>query len=248
MNGVANNLSSWLTERFIAAAPVAAAKALGSLATHEAVLLIKPLKAQSMIACLNPMDPIKAAAILRRLPSRQAAHVLARLDMMQSRAVFKAFSTPQREKIKTLLNAPLIKVLEENTTWSKESVGAQMSRDFIIFKTENKIAEIIEKLNVLPRKKLPLACLIVSGKGGQLKGIIRTSELAFFDKNSLAGSVMSEVKPVAPDTSAESVRNILLKEQPLLPVVDKDNVPLGTLSLVELNASETKHKKRFGWF
>ena len=243
MNGAGNQLTLWLTEKFISAAPLAAAKALATLATHEAVLLIKPLKAESMVACLNPMEPSKAAAILRRLPSRQAAHVLARLDMVQAGAVYKAFSGPQREKMKTLLAASVVKTLEGNTAWSADCAGAQMSRDFITFKTETKIAEIIEKLKTLPRKKLPAACLIVSAKDGQLKGIIPTAQLAFFNVNSLAGSLMSEVKSITPETAAQSVRDTLVHEQPLIPVVDKENVPLGILSLVELNVQKVKRKK-----
>ena len=247
MNESGNNLSLWLTEKFISAAPLAAAKALGALATHEAVLLIKPLKAQSMVACLNLMEPFKAAAVLRRLPSRQAAYVLARLDMVQAGSVYKAFSVPQREKMKTLLPASLIKTLEGHTAWASDCAGAQMSRDFISFKTENKVAEIIEKLKTLPRKKLPAACLVVTGKDGKLKGMIPSTQLVFFTGNSLAGSVMSEAKSVTPETSFEIVKALLLQEQPLVPVVDSENVPLGVLSLAELNApTKVKHKTENG--
>ncbi|MBO7238483.1 MAG: magnesium transporter [Elusimicrobiaceae bacterium] len=248
MNATNNNLTPWLTEKFISAAPLAAAKALGGLATHEAVLLIKPLKAESMVACLNPMDASKAAAILRRLPSRQAAHVLARLDLVQAGAIYKAFSVPQREKMKTLLAVSLVKTLEANTAWAANSAGAQMSRDFVAFKTENKVAEMIEKLKTLPRKKLPAACLVVAAKDGKLKGIVRSAELAFFSENSLAGSIMSEVKSVPPQTDAQTVREILLQGQPLVAVVDADNVPLGVLSLAELSTEKIKRKKKFGWF
>ncbi len=248
MNGVSNNLTPWLTEKFISAAPLAAAKALETLATHEAILLIKPLKAQSMVACLNPMQPAKAAAILRRLPSRQAAHVLARLDLIQAGAIYKAFSIPQREKMKTLLPASLLKTLEGNSALAKDSAGALMSRDFITFKTENKVAEIIEKLKTLPRKKLPTACLIVSAKDGELKGLIRLSELAFFAPTTLAGSVMTEVQSVSLETAAESARDVLMQGQPLVPVVNAEKVPLGILSSVELILNKPKNKKRFSWF
>jgi len=248
MNGVGNNLTPWLTEKFISAAPVAAAKALGTLATHEAVLLLKPLKAESMIACLNPMDSDKASAILRRLPSRQAAHVLSRLDVIQAGAIYKAFSTPQREKMKILLAASLVKTLEGNTDWSADSAGAWINRDFVVFKTEQKVSELIEKLKILPRKKLPVACLVISAKDNKLKGIIRSAELAFFGGDSLAGSIMSEVKSVSAQTPIDSVREILGQGQALVPVVDGDGVPLGVISFEQLQQMPVKHKKRFGWF
>ena len=142
-----------MTEKFISAAPAAAAKALGALATHEAVLLLKPLKAEYIIACLNPMEPEKAAAVLRRLPSRQSAYVLARLDLRQGAKVFAAFSVPQREKMKTLLPAPVLRALQDSSSWPAGSAGALMSTDFLIFKTDARLTEMIEKLKLLPRKK-----------------------------------------------------------------------------------------------
>ena len=71
MNNPMHALASAVTDKFIAADPTAAAKALETLATHEVLLLISSLKAQVMVAVLNPMDPPKAAAVLRRLPLRQ---------------------------------------------------------------------------------------------------------------------------------------------------------------------------------
>ena len=187
MNGPNINLLPWLTEKFISATPVAAAKALDSLATHEALLLLKPLKAEQLIACLNQMNAIKAAAVLRRFPSRQAAHVLSRVSLPQAVEIYKAFSVPQREKMKTLLNDSWVALLEKGHAWPADSAATQMNRDFVTFKTEIKVGEMIEKLKTMPRKKLPLACLIVGGKEGKLKGVVRTSELSFFAVDSLAG-------------------------------------------------------------
>lgn len=240
------SLTPWITEKFIAAAPQAAAQALAGLATHEALALLKPLKAQSMIACLSPMPSDKAAALLRRLPSRQAAHVLERLPIKQAGLIYKALSGPQREKMKSLLSATFVRALEHSLDWPVESAAGQMSRDFLGFKTETKISEIVEKLKTLPRKKLPLACLVLS-KEGKAKGFIRTAELSFYPANSLAGSVMSEVQSVAAKAAANQARLVIAQGQPLVPVVDESGVVLGTLSLAELAATPAK-KKRFGWF
>ena len=246
MNGPNLNLLPWVTEKFISAAPLAAAKALDSLATHEALLLLKPLKAEQLITCLNQMDTAKAAAVLRRLPSRQAAHILSRLSLPQAVQIYKAFSIAQREKMKTLLAASWVELLEKGNTFAAGSAGAQMNRDFVTFKTEMKVADVLEKLKTIPRKKLPLACLIVGGKEGKLKGIIRTAELAFFAPNSLVGSVMGEVKSLSLGSTAQEAQS-LLQLQPLVPVLDENGVPQGILTLAEL-MGRTTTKKRFGWF
>ena len=247
MNGPNLNLLPWVTEKFISAAPAAAAKALDGLATHEAVLLLKSLKAAPLISCLNLMDPVKASAVLRRLPSRQAAHILSRLSLPQAVQIYQAFSVPQREKMKTLLTGSWTALLEKGNTYPADSAGAKMNRDFVVFKTDNKVEEIVEKLKTMPRKKLPVVCLITTGKEGKLKGMIRTAELVFFAPNSLAGSVMTEVKSVLATDLADTAREIL-SYQPLVPVVDENNVPLGTLTVAEFMTVPTSRKKRFGWF
>lgn len=247
MNGPNTNITALITEKFISAAPQAAAKALGALATHEAVLLLKPLKAEMMIACLNPMDTQKAAAILRRLPARQGAHVLSRLDMVQAARIFEAFSVPQREKMKTLLPAHFVKTLEQSLAWPPQSAGAKMSADFLSFKTEAKLADVIEKLKNMPRKKLPLACF-VTDKNGKVKGFIRSAELAFYESVSTAGSVMSPAQSVLPTAQAEAALKIIEQGQPLVPVTDKDGVLLGVLGGAVLAAETPARKKRFGWF
>ena len=247
MNETNNHLSAWITEKFIAAAPQAAAKSLAALATHEAVLLLKPLKAEYIIACLDPMPADKAAAILRRLPSRQSAYVLARLDLRQGAEVFAAFSSPQREKMKTLLPASVVHALQARASWPEGSAGALMNTDFLMFKTEAKLTEMIEKLKLLPRKKLPPACL-VTARDGKLKGMIRTGELAFYASSSTAGSIMTPVQSLHAQIPAREAQKILEDGQPLVPVTDENGIPLGILTEKSLLVGACPSKKRFGWF
>ncbi len=241
----ASHLTAWVTDKFITTAPAAAALALQTLATHEAVLLLKPLKAEQVVVCMREMDNVKAAAILRRFPSRQTAYILSRLPLPQAAAIYQAFSEPQQAKMKALLESNLLQAFSHATEWPAESAGAYMKREFISFKTETKVAEILEKLKNWPRKKFPSACFIVN-KDGQLKGYIRTAELAFLAPTAVAGSVMSESHSLSPEKPAKEAKPLLQQGQVLVPVIDGSQVILGTLSWAEL--LENKPKKRFGWF
>ena len=113
MNAPMHALAGVITEKFILAAPQEAARALASLATHEVLLLIGPLKAQVVVSCLNPMDPPKAAAVLRRLPLKQASYILARLNVEQAAKLWKEFSTPYRERLSAALEPAFVKLLTE---------------------------------------------------------------------------------------------------------------------------------------
>lgn len=246
MNGQNNPSAVWVTEKFISAAPQAAAKALAGLATHEALLLLKPLKSEYIVLCLNPMEPAKAAALLRRMPSRQTAHILSKLDLKQAARIYQAFSQPQKEKINTMLSESFRSALQEAPLWPRGSAGDKMHRDFLIFGTEARLCDIVEKLKTLPRKKLPSACLVML-KDGKAKGFIRTAELAFYSPQSTAGSVMTEAESLPARSPAEEARKIIENGQPLVPVTDENGRPLGVLCAQTLRTAAPR-KKRFGWF
>lgn len=226
----AETLAHLITEKFITAAPQAAARALESLATHETLILISPLKAQTLITCFNHMDPCKAAAVLRRLPARQGAYVFSRLDVVQAARMMKEFSQPYREKLSSALKPEFVALLSQVLAYPAGSVGALMSTDFVALKTDAKVADAVERLKTLPRKKLPAVCF-VTAKDGQLKGVIRTAEMLFYSHTSALGSVMSaDFASLAPQDSLQHAALLFKQTQsPLLPVLDADGKILGVL-------------------
>lgn len=242
MNHTPVNMAALVTEKFIASAPAAAARMLEGLATHEACQLLSPLKAQSLLECLEPMQSAKAAAILRRLPVRQGSYVLSRLSVPKAAELMAAFSGPFREKISQLLPPKFIKLLEQVRSLPALSAGACLKTDFISFKTDAKLPEILERLKGLPRKQLPLAC-VVTAKDGALKGVFRTAELAFCAPASAAGSIMSDSPSVRPETTlAEAARLMAEQELALLPVTDEAGALLGVLYPVDCQPAPGKKK------
>ncbi len=247
MNSPMHALAGVITEKFAAADPKAAAKALEALATHEVILLIGSLKAQTIVACLNPMEPPKAAAVLRRLPIRQASYVLSHLEVPQAAKLMKEFSFPYRERLNGVLEPAFVKLLTEASSYAPESVGLLMNTDFVAVRTEAKLSVLVERLKTLPRKKLPTACF-VTGKEGDLKGVIRTAELAFYAPQSVCGSVMNPTEALRPQDAPQTARDAFLKtEADCLPVVDEKNILLGVLTKDALPANSAQPDKKSFW-
>ncbi len=222
-------LASAMTDKFIAAAPKAAAQALAALATHEVLLLIGSLKAQSIVAVLNPMDSAKAAAVLRRLPLKQASYVLTRLEVTQAAKLWKEFATPYQERLKSVLEPAFVELLKSASGFDAQSVGNFMRTDFVAIRTESKVGDLISRLKNMPRKKLPPLCF-VTDKNGALKGAIPTAELAFFNPQAVCGSVMTRVQALQPQTALGAAQPVFAQEEcSLLPVVNEQNVLLGVL-------------------
>lgn len=224
------NLAAIMTEKFIAAAPQAAAQALAVLATHEVILLVGGLKAQSLVAVLNPMEPAKAAAVLRRLPLKQACYVLTHLDVPQAGKLWKEFATPYQERLKSVLSPAFVGLVQAAGGFGPGRVGLSMQTDFVAVRTENKVAELVARLKNLPRKKLPSVCF-VTGKNDEFKGVIPTAELVFFNPQAVCGSVMNKtartLKVQDELTAAKAV--FAQEETSLLPVVNEDGQLVGAL-------------------
>ena len=234
MNNPAYALAGVICEKFIAADPKAAARALESLATHEILLLIGHLKAQTIIAALNPMDPPKAAAVLRRLPFKQACYVFTRLEVGQSAKIWKEFSAPYQERLKGELPPAFIHLIGDTEQYASDKVGRWMSTDCVLIKTDTKLSVLVERLKALPRPKLPPVCF-VTGKDGELKGLIRSGETAFYEAGSVCGSIMTASPCVHPSDTAEEALTLAEQHQlPLLPVTDQKGIVLGVVAQVAL--------------
>lgn len=240
MNSPIHALAGLITEKFIAASPQAAAEALQGLATHEILQLLGTLKAQTVVSCLNVMDVPKAAAVLRRFPTRQASYILSHMKVPHAARLMKEFSVPFREKIKSVLPPSFVQLLQDALAFPPNSIGGVMHTDFISVRTDAKIQLLVEKLKNLPRKKLPVLCFVV-GKDGELKGIIRTAELVFMGLQSLAGSVMTPTVALHPQDLLQTARPLFEKEDAeVLPVTDKKGVLLGFLHYADLSSAENK--------
>ena len=240
MNNPIQALAGVVTEKFILACAPKAAEALESLATHEILLLIGSLKAQTIILLLNHMNAPKAAAVLRRLPLRQASYVLARLQVPQAAKLMKEFSAPYRERISAVLEPAFVQLLQGACSYGPECVGSLIQTDFIAVRTDAKLAQVIERLKNLPRKKIPALC-VVTDKDGALKGVIRPAELAFYAPGSAVGSVMSESASLRPEDTFARAREVFEQTQAeALPVINDRQISVGLLYKSALPVSEKK--------
>ena len=242
MNDPIHALANAITEKFILASPQEAAKALETFATHEILLLTSPLKAQTLVACFNVMAPAKAAAVLRRLPLKQASHILTHLDIVQAARLMEEFSGPYRERLSSALPPSFLQLLQEAHAYAPDSAGALMKTDFVVVKTEQKAAQLIERLKNLPRAKLPPICFVTT-KDGVLKGFIRTPELAFYPAESVCGSLMTPCEGIMPQLAGQALRQRLeTAETDCVPVVNEKQILVGVLSRWQLPQPPVQEK------
>lgn len=230
---------SKMLEEYIAANPDKAARSVEDMALSEAVFWFSGLRASSIIICLEHMNPKKAAFLLRRLHVKQAARIMQGLNARRAGEIMLNLPPHYKKRLADSLEAGQVKALREVLDYPLGSAARLMKNDFLSFKTDAKIKDIVARLKTLPSNKMPLSVFILD-KGGKLCGVMGTGQLAFYPQDSLAGSVMSgEFIKLGPFDDIAKARDIMLKNKlALLPITDGDDTLLGVVSLWDLR-SET---------
>lgn len=225
-----------MLEDFISAEPQKAAAALEQMALSEAVFWVSGLRASSLIACLQEMNPKKAAFLLRRLNIKQAARILQGLSAGSAGEIMLSLPLHYKKRLIDTLEPNQIKALEDVISYPDESAARFMKGDFLSFKTDTKLKDIAAKLKSIPAAKMPV-CVFIADKSGRLCGVLPAAQLALNSPESLAGSVMlKEFVKLTPFESVSRARALFAQNSTaLLPVTDSDGILLGVLCLWDLD-------------
>lgn len=230
---------SKMLEDFISASPDKAALSFEQAALSEAVFWLSGLRASSIISCLENMNPKKAAFLLRRLHIKQAARIMQGLKAERAGEIMLDLPIHYKKRLIDALDPSQIKALEEVLAYPRASAARFMKSDFITFKTDAKVKDIIARIKTLPSPKVPLAVYILD-KAGKLCGVLPTSQLSFYPPESLAGSVMTaDFIKLSPFDGVKKAKALLLKNNlAMLPVIDSESVLLGVVSLWSLQGCD----------
>ncbi len=238
-----NNIAK-IFESFVLSAPKQAVEELHKMPLGQALDLLCTLPAKSIILCFENMTPAKAAPFLRRLPIKQACYILGHLKTLQAARIFAALPVPFKARLKQVLDKNLYATLTTILAYSKDSVGAFIDQDYLSFKTDSKVREIILRLKNLPKEKFAPQ-VFIKDKNGKIAGLIRTQNLAFFDRESVAGSLMQNIEyKLAPKDKIEKALDLFEKGHYQIPVVDEKNTMLGVLNACEFIKKESSFSSK----
>ena len=233
------NNTAKIFESFVNTCPKEAVLQLHNMPLGQALDLLCVLPAKSIILCFENMAPAKAAPFLRRLPIKQACYILAHLQTSQAAQIFIALPVPFKARLKQVLDKDLYTTLSTVLNYPKDSVGAFIGQEYISFKTDTKMREIILRLKNLPKEKFVLQ-VFVKDKNGKLAGLIKTQNFASLDRENIAGSIMQSIEyKLTPQDKVETALNLFKKGIYQIPVVDEKNTMLGILDAAKFIKKET---------
>ncbi|MDA8130869.1 MAG: magnesium transporter [Elusimicrobia bacterium] len=233
-----------LVKRFIQDDPVRAAQALEDLPPKEASQLMKALPPSVASQALENMPPQAAARLLENRSPQEAAGILHRTGKYQAADIFRQFDPEFSKAVIPLLDQEFSKDMAEILAYPRESAGRMMHTDFLAFRSDARVKDVIARLRQIAKKQLPAAsyCYVVDAASGLL-GVLNMRDLLLSSPDAKVEDVMiREVLKVSPFMDREELVQLAARRHFLaVPVTNENGRLLGvvnTKNLIESTEEE----------
>ena len=187
---------------------------LTELSIQERSRILKSKNINWILDRLEELDSDDVVDILKQLPNKDAHFII------------KNFDKEYSEQIKKLMHYP------------EETAGALMSSDFWAINPNASVTSIIKQLRLSNKKEeiTHLQFIYVVDKNNKLLGYISIKKLILEDGKEKAKDIMSSISvKVGPEMDQEEVAKIFKNYNLIvLPVVDKDNIMLGKITVDDI--------------
>ncbi len=212
-----------------------ALQVLESLSSQDAATIIKALSLSDSAECLEKIQPRYGAAIMENLDSDYAAAIIHKLTPQQTANMFRFFSNENKKKFLRFLDMELSIRIGEILNYPNESAGRAMQPNFLSFRSDIRVKEVINKLRSLS-KHIPTSYCYIVNHEKKLIGILNMRDLIISDPNQFIEDIMKkDVIKVSPFTDREKLIAIFADKHYLaIPVVDEDNLLIGVVNTKDL--------------
>lgn len=217
---------------YIQTDPARAAGALELLEPEEAAGIFRSLGQAEAAKVAENLQPRPAAAIISEMAPPAAAALLYRVPHAHVADIFRHAGEDFIKAILPLLEKDFAGRIAENLSYPNESAGRLMSTDFLAFRRELKVGEVITRLRSMARKHAPASYCYVVGDENRLLGVLNMRDLLLAQTDAAIEQVMiRDVFRVHPFADREELVSIFAKRHFLsIPVVDHGGRLLGVVN------------------
>jgi CBS domain-containing protein len=187
-----------------------------SLEARKAAMAIEEADIHTRDAILEELSSSVLGKIVKRMHSSKIANLFYRLNPLRIREILSLFGAEKAQRVERLLD------------FSADQAGGVMRTTFISLDGATTIKELFGVLYKAPAK--PEGIVVTNGDQ-KLVGVVYTKDIIDCDSLALLKDVVTERKFVYPDVDFNQVINLFGRYNlRLLPVVDKNKVPIGVIS------------------
>lgn len=211
--------------------PSAAANALETMGSDEAVVVLSSLPSSMATTALNHLNDAYAAVLLEKMSSTTFKNIGNRLDAQKTANILLRFSEEMRAKLLNLLDEKQRRQIQELLSFPEHSAGRIMSLNFIAFHGNIRVRDAIEKIRRMAKKGTALSYIYVIDEESRLIGIMNMRDMLLAESGSVLASVMR--KDMFTVNCMEDIENITSafvdRKFFAVPVVDNENRLLGVI-------------------
>ncbi len=228
-----------IVKRFIQSDPLKAALALETLAPSDAAQVIKDLPSAVAAQCLEHLPPLSAAQLLEKNSKECAADIMLRVGKYHAADIFRRFRPEFAKSVIPLLAHDFSKDISEILAYPAESAGRMMHTDFLAFRSDARVREVILKLRQMARKQLPATYCYVVDDENRLLGVLNMRDLLLSSQDARVEEVMiKEVLKVSPFADREELVMMFSRKHYLaVPVVNETGRLIGIVNTKNIIAS-----------
>lgn len=229
-----------IVKKFIQTDPVRAGQALEHLPPRDAAQLLQDLPPSVSAQALEGLPPQEAAAILQWHAPGAAAEILRRTGKYHAADIFRRLPPEFSKAVIPLLDQDFSKDMAEMLAYPRESAGRLMHTDFLAFRSDSRVRDVIQRLRQMARRQLPTAtyCYVVDAANA-LQGVLNMRDLLLASPEAPVSEIMiKDVVKVSPFTDREELVAIAARKHYLaVPVTDGNGRLIGIVNTKSIIAS-----------
>jgi len=207
-----------------------------SLDNAMAADVLEQMEEDVQVSFIESLSADKAADVLEEMPADEAADILDGMDDEKVEELLNNMEKEASDDIRELLE------------YDSSEVGSLMSTDFVSFKNNETINEVITSLRKLKPEEDEMFRLYVVDKYDKLIGTLSLRDLIISEPTCKIGDIMSKEFKSMFDTDNinDLIKNVSKYNLVAIPVTDNDMKLLGNVIINDIIYELLKNKRKLG--
>ena len=208
--------------------PSELADILEDLGSKERRGVVESLEARKAAMAIEEVDFHTRDAILEELSSSVLGKIVNKMHITKIANLFYGLNPLRIREILNLVGPESAQKVERLLDFSEDQAGGVMRTTFTSLDGETTVKEVFGVLYKAPTK--PEGIVVTNGNQ-KLVGVVYTKDIIDCDSLALLKDLVTERKFIYPEVDFNQVINLFGRYNlRLLPVVDKNKVPIGVIS------------------
>lgn len=229
--------------------PADIAEIISRVSQKEGITLFEGLDPDAAAEALHELRPDVQAAIIDRMDKEHASEIIERMPPDEAADVISDLPTEKAQELLGLIEREEAENISELLGHEEDTAGGLMINEFIAYPPHITASEAIERFKRDATEMDEVYYIYIADENEKLLGALSLRELIVSPQDARLSEIMQDkLQTVNPETDEKVVARIISKYNLLaLPVVDKDNLILGIVTVddvVDLLLPPESRKKR----